>query len=91
MLHECLKLELAPMGVSVSAAKPGAVDTRILQLARDASTDVFPDADEIRMLYQDGKVVSAETAASFLSWLLLDVSAEQFSARLWDLRTDMPV
>lgn len=88
MLQACLRAELEPIGISVGIAKPGAVDTELLRLARDAQDEVFPDAHEIRRLYEEGAVTSPDKAAKFLAHLLLDVGTEEFSAREWDRRTD---
>jgi NAD(P)-dependent dehydrogenase (short-subunit alcohol dehydrogenase family) len=88
MLQQCLRAELEPMGIAVGIAKPGGVDTDLLRVVRDADAAVFPDAPEIRRLYEQGAVASPEEAAAFLAHLLLDVDASGFAAREWDRRSD---
>jgi NAD(P)-dependent dehydrogenase (short-subunit alcohol dehydrogenase family) len=88
MLQQCLRAELGPKGIAVGLAKPGAVDTDLLRAARDADVPVFPDAPEIRRLYEEGGVASPEEAAAFLAHLLLEVELAEFSAREWDRRGD---
>lgn len=90
MLHACLRAELGPMGIAVGIAKPGAVDTDLLRAARDSDLEAFPDASEIRKLYERGAVASPERVARFLAHLLLEVETDAFVAREWDLRRDEP-
>jgi hypothetical protein len=40
MLQQCLRAELKGVGIAVGIAKPGAVDTDLLRIARDAHEDV---------------------------------------------------
>ncbi|CAE8600029.1 unnamed protein product [Polarella glacialis] len=94
----CLDEELASQGVRVGSAMPGVVDTPMQEHIRSLD---FPSVDYFRSLNAgsqtaggqklkpaappQGKLDSPENVADFLSWLLLEVDAQDFGGREWDI------
>jgi benzil reductase ((S)-benzoin forming) len=83
MLTRCWQLE--SNGVALTSVMPGIVDTSMQDLLRTSK-----EIDETsHQFYNDlqlkDKVVSPETVACFLCWLLLDVPLNQYVAKEWDL------
>jgi benzil reductase ((S)-benzoin forming) len=83
MATQCWQLENPQ--VAFASVKPGIVDTAMQASLRagehlDPSQLVF-----YNRLKKTHQLVSPETVAEFLVWLLLDTHSEQFSAKEWDI------
>lgn len=83
MLTRCWQLE--NQHIAIASVMPGIIDTDMQKIIRQAR---FMD-EEKRSFFQTLKakdhLISPKTVALFLSWLLLDVSKEQFVAQEWDI------
>lgn len=88
MLQECLKIELASKGIIVSSAIPSPVNTPLTIGQMAADTEVFPDGLEYRRLQAEGRLIAPATVARFYRWLLTKVSAEEYSARQWNIQDE---
>ena len=88
MLHQCLKLELAPYGIRVTSAVPGPVNTIMIQNGLAANADVFPDSTEYAALREQGKLIEPNRVGQFYRWLLTRTDDETYSAGQWDIRDD---
>lgn len=71
--------------IAFASVMPGIVDTEMQELARE--NDQMDEAK--RLFFQNlkttGKLLACDTVAEFLVWLLLETTAEQFSAQEWDV------
>lgn len=99
-LSRCLDVELAPH-VRVGSAMPGVVDTEMQAAIRSLD---FPGVEYFRSLRRvassrahgvqepaapmAGSLDSPGNAADFLTWLLLDIPAEDFGGREWDIHNE---
>jgi len=83
MLHECLKAELAPRGVFVGSAIPSPTLTPMVEAQLAADPAAYPDAADYRQLAAAGRFIAPETTARFLVWLLMDTTADEFTAKEW--------
>lgn len=88
MLQECLKIELAPRGISIGSAVPSPVDTPMIAAQIAADPALYPDAEDYRRLRDAGKLIAPRTVARFYRWLLTQTSAEAFSAEQWRVRDE---
>ena len=88
MLHQCLKLELAPYRIWVTSAVPGPVNTVMIRNGMAADADVFPDSAEYTLLREQGKLVEPAKVGQFYRWLLTETDDERYSARQWDIRDE---
>ena len=83
MLHECLKAELAPRGALVGSAIPSPTLTPMVEAQLAADPAAYPDAADYRELAAAGRFIAPETTARFLVWLLMDTTADEFTAKEW--------
>ena len=88
MLHQCLKLELAPYAIRVTSAVPGPVNTIMIQNSLAADADVFPDSADYAVLREQGKLIEPEKVGRFYRWLLTYTDDETYSASQWDIRDE---
>jgi benzil reductase ((S)-benzoin forming) len=88
MLHQCLKLELAPYGIRVTSAVPGPVTTVMIQNSLAADVEVFPDSAEYAVLREQGKLIEPNKVGQFYRWLLTRTDDEAYSAGQWDIRDE---
>lgn len=83
MLTRCFQEEA--QDVFFASVMPGIVDTAMQGIAR---SDVNIDKQQMafyQKLKQENRLLSAETVAAFLTWLLLDVDKDSFKAQEWDI------
>ena len=83
MLTKCWQVESE--SISFTSVMPGIIDTQMQMIAR---SDLNPDYDRIgfyQRLKDCNRLVSPDTVAEFLTWLLLDVDAETYVSREWDI------
>lgn len=88
MLHQCLKLELAEHGISVTSAVPGPVKTILIANSLAADPEVFPDSAEYAALRREGKLIEARKVGRFYRWLLTHTDDETYGASQWDIRDE---
>lgn len=83
MLTHCYQVEnTQPVFTCV---KPGIIDTAMQDTLRETPSINPQDKLFYNELKQTNRLISAETVAAFLCWLLLDVSKEVYSANEWDI------
>ncbi|MFY7697676.1 MAG: SDR family NAD(P)-dependent oxidoreductase [Legionella sp.] len=83
MLTRCWQLEMN--GLYFASVMPGIVDTPMQANIRQSH---HMDADKrnfFKRLQQDKQLLHVETVASFLVWLLLDISVDDYAAKEWDI------
>lgn len=71
--------------ISFGSAMPGIVDTPIQEHLRDYPADQFPAVELFRGFKQRDELLSPNTAAKFLAWLLLNTTKDQFVKGDWDI------
>lgn len=86
MIYQVLRLELAAHEVAVGSARPGVVDTPMQSHIRGIPEARFPHRARFVRLKAEGNLLPPEHAAAFLERLLLDVDADTFSSKEWDVR-----
>ena len=84
MLQRCFTLEFQKRGILVSSTKPGFVQTEMMDTALSATADVFPDIDAIRA----SPMISAETCARYVTWLLNATSDAEFAKDTWNIEDE---
>lgn len=86
MLIRCWKLE-NPM-MAITSVIPGLVNTAIFQAVADADNidDTYRAA--LKELKQNKQLLSPETVALFLTWLLLDTEKSMYNSKIWDIYDD---
>jgi benzil reductase ((S)-benzoin forming) len=83
MLARCWQLEYPD--IASTCVMPGIVDTA-MQGAIRASEHLNPEKRQFfQELKQNNKLVSPETVAAFLSWLLLDSDEDRYISQEWDI------
>lgn len=83
MLTQCWQLESTD--VFFTSIKPGITDTDMQTLARQGMS---MDPEKVRFfqrLKDHNRLLSPDTVAEFLVWLLLDVDKDTYSAQEWDI------
>jgi benzil reductase ((S)-benzoin forming) len=83
MLTQCWQLESKT--VAFASVKPGIIDTEMQAIAREG---VNMDPEQVafyKRLKQNNRLVSTETLAEFLSWLLLDIDQNIYVSQEWDI------
>lgn len=85
MLTRCWQLEHADKSTLFSSVMPGIIDTDMQALIRKTKI-LAPDKQHFfQTLYEKNILLSPATVALFLTWLLLDTSAEAFIQDPWDI------
>ncbi len=77
MLTRCWQLEKPEL--AVASVMPGIIDTDMQGLIRNADCMEEEKLNFFKNLYQEKKLLSTETVAAFLCWLLLDTDCRAFS------------
>lgn len=83
MLTKCWQLEQPD--IAFAAVNPGIIDTNMQELIR---THQHMDAEKqtfFKELYQTGGLISPDTLAEFLCWLLLECDSDLYSSQEWDI------
>ena len=83
MLTQCWQLEAK--SVAFASVKPGIIDTDMQATAREG---VNMDPDHVKFykrLKENNRLVSTETVAEFLTWLLLDIDQKTYVSQEWDI------
>ncbi|QRN04392.1 SDR family NAD(P)-dependent oxidoreductase [Legionella sp. MW5194] len=83
MLTRCWQLECEK--TAFASVMPGIIDTDMQRLIRESQ---FMESDKVaffKNLHQQNRLVSVETAAAFLAWLLLEVNPRTYASQEWDI------
>lgn len=83
MLTKCWQLESET--VAFASVMPGIIDTDMQVIAR---SDINPDLEHsgfYKKLKEENRLVSPDTVAAFLTWLLLDVDKGIYVSQEWDI------
>lgn len=83
MLTRCWQLEVDD--VYFASVMPGIIDTDMQAYIREARNMDSEKQAFFKELKQEDKLISPETVASFLSWLLLDVDSSVYQSKEWDI------
>jgi len=83
MLTRCWQLECAT--IAFASVMPGIIDTRMQQKIRHAQHMDTEKRDFFNQLQRSNQLISPETVAEFLCWLLLSLDKVQFESREWDI------
>lgn len=83
MLTQCWQLEQPH--IAFASVMPGIIDTQMQAQIREAH-HMNPDKRNFfKQLKQNHRLLSSETVAAFLCWLLLDTDTTQYSSKEWDI------
>ncbi|PJD93873.1 MAG: sepiapterin reductase [Legionella sp.] len=83
MLTRCWQLEEPSM--AIASVMPGIIDTPMQAKIRHATHMDEAKQDFFCRLKETGQLLSADTVATFLVWLLLDISPKEFASKEWDI------
>jgi len=83
MLTRCWQLESKQ--TAFASVMPGIIDTDMQKTIRESQ---FMEPEQLRFyenLKKENRLLTPDVVASFLSWLLLDVSRDEYIAQEWDI------
>lgn len=83
MLYKLFKQEVPD--VHFGSVMPGITDTAMQDIIRCSDTLPKDVLAFFRTLKTENKLLSTQTVAEFLTWLMLDVSASRYSENEWDI------
>ncbi|WP_133131062.1 SDR family NAD(P)-dependent oxidoreductase [Legionella yabuuchiae] len=83
MLTKCWQLEVND--IVFASVMPGIIDTDMQALIRNANSMDHEKLEFFKTLKQDNKLLSPETVALFLCWLLMDIDEKRFQSQEWDI------
>ncbi|WP_419419067.1 SDR family NAD(P)-dependent oxidoreductase [Legionella sp. D16C41] len=83
MLTRCWQLECPT--VAFASVKPGIIDTDMQTLIRQSQFMHDEKLQFFKTLKSENRLLTTQTVALFLSWLLLKVKAEHYNAEEWDI------
>ena len=84
-LKDYFNEEFKRLQIYCGSAMPGVVDTPIQTELRTCSASQFPSVNTFHDFFQRGELLKPQTAAKFLSWLLLSVENERFTQGDWNI------
>lgn len=85
MLKEYCNAEFNDQGIYFGSVLPGAVNTPIQEKIRSYGPEQFPSVKTFQDFLKHGELLSPETVSKFITWLLLNVEANQFIADEWNI------
>lgn len=83
MLTRCWQLECPE--IAIASVMPGIVDTDMTHAICESQHMSPEKLDFFKQLKQNHQMLSVDTVALFLRWLLLDLEATEFSSAEWDI------
>ena len=83
MLTRCWQLE--SQDIAFASVKPGIIDTDMMTLIRNCEHMDPNKLNFFKQLKENNQLISPETVALFLCWLLLDTDASEYVASEWDI------
>ena len=85
MLTRCWQLEFEASRTAFASVMPGIIDTDMQAVIRQAE-DMEPAKNAFfHHLFAEKKLISVDTVAQFLAWLLLTIPASEYVSREWDI------
>lgn len=85
MWTEILKIEFQKYGIEIATVVPGEVDTPIQKILREISPEIFSLATEFQEAAEKNTLIPGHLCASFLAWLLLHTTCDEYSNREWNI------
>jgi benzil reductase ((S)-benzoin forming) len=83
MLTRCWMLESTQ--TAFASVMPGIIDTAMQARIRESTLMAPEKLDFFKQLKEHNHLLTPDTVASFLCWLLLDITSERFSSCEWDI------
>lgn len=83
MLTRCWQLESD--SIAFASVMPGIIDTAMQDIARNSDKMDPETAQFYKRLNAHNRLISVETVAAFLTWLLMDIDKESYVAQEWDI------
>lgn len=83
MLTRCWQLESA--SPAFASVMPGIIDTDMVAAIRESKCMDPDKLNFFKELKQTNRLLSADTVALFLCWLLLDISTSEYVQKEWDI------
>jgi len=88
MIYQVLRVELSGSGVAAGSVRPGIVDTPMQTLIRGKDEQDFPQRQRFIDYEQNRQLENPERVAGFIYQLLTTTTAEEYSEKEWDFRSD---
>ena len=85
MLTRCWQLEFGHEHTAFTSVMPGIIDTQMQAVIRNAESMHPKKLEFFHQLFTEKKLLSPNTVAQFLTWLLLTIPAEQYASQEWDI------
>ena len=85
MLTRCWQLELEGTDTAVASVMPGIIDTDMQAVIRKAESMESMKLQFFHRLFTEKKLISADTVAQFLAWLLLTIPPKEYVSKEWDI------
>mgnify|MGYP000470411610 CR=1 FL=1 len=83
MLTRCWQLESE--NVAFASVMPGIINTDMQEIIRKAQGMDEKKLNFFKVLYKEGRLLSTDTVALFLCWLLLDLDKDTYVSKEWDI------
>ena len=83
MMTRCWQIESTQ--IAVASVMPGIIDTPMQAQIRAAHHMNPEKLDFFKRLKQDNRLLTPETVAAFLCWLLLDIESSVYVSKEWDI------
>ncbi|KTC78943.1 sepiapterin reductase [Legionella cherrii] len=83
MLTKCWQLESD--SIAFANVMPGIIDTDMQAIARSKDNPDYERINFYKRLKEEHRLVSPDTVAEFLTWLLLDVDKKTYVSKEWDI------
>ncbi|WP_454780566.1 SDR family NAD(P)-dependent oxidoreductase [Legionella sp. WA2022007384] len=83
MLTKCWQLESE--SIAFASVMPGIIDTKMQVVARSEDNPDYERINFYQRLKEENRLISPDTVAEFLTWLLLDVDKKTYVSKEWDI------
>lgn len=83
MLTRCWQLDYPQ--TAFTSVLPGIIDTPMQALLREAEYIQADRREFFKQLKENNRLLTTETVALFLTWLLLDINSVEYAALEWDI------
>ena len=85
MLTRCWQLEFGHEHTAFTSVMPGIIDTEMQAVIRNAESMHPKKLEFFHQLFAKKKLLSADTVAQFLAWLLLTIPPAKYASQEWDI------
>lgn len=85
MLTRCFQLEFGYEHTAFTSVMPGIIDTEMQAVIRNAQSMHPKKLEFFHRLFTEKKLLSADTVAQFLVWLLLTIPSGEYASKEWDI------